>query len=227
MRRFNPMRDVPDPNERHRRAADQKVPLTVRVLVEETLQFIHTYFPDVMQGGMFIRTETPDSLVLGTRVQLRFLGSSGDCLFAGSGVVAWVQRGETERGLGVQFLRLEPESHNAYRAMLRLKRELDGQRRPQVFDQPPAEEWSDMPTRQVGQSRETMASVSRTTRKPRVTPQHSIRAARRSRRVAPPPPPPQRLPPPPPPPRRASASLQSGDFSEKVIVPIEDLPKRR
>jgi uncharacterized protein (TIGR02266 family) len=103
------------------------VPLTVRLTAASRDEFVQTYYPDIMQGGMFIRTEGGHALELGTRVELRYLLSDGQAVLRGQAVVAWVQRGGRECGLGVQFLRLSPTSHLVYREMLKLKRKMSAQ----------------------------------------------------------------------------------------------------
>lgn len=257
--------EQPHPLEARRRAAEaERVPLTVRLLVDTRAAFIQTYYPDVLQGGMFIRTEAPGALTLGTRVQLRFVAQNREVLFEGQGVIAWLQK-TGESGFGVQFLRLAPDSHNAYREMLRLRRALDERRR--ARDNTPSRkvpEWAEAPTRTgraaeairplpdsvgVSESSEWLEGPTRpvaanmaqrlaqASRRPRQTP------PRRPRRL-PPPPPPRRGPPPPPPLRRSrgasdelapphvvSAHLHDAgrvaDFTDKVIVPIEERPPRR
>ena len=246
---------------RRRVAESERVPLTVRLLVDTQKAFIETYYPDMLQGGMFIRTLAPNALTLGTRVQLRFVGQDQTVLFEGNGVIAWLQK-TGELGFGVQFLRLSPASHTIYREMLRLRRALDERRRARDnTPSPKIPEWAEAPTRRghaveairpipesvtessewlEGPTRPVTAGIQRlaqASRRPRQTP------PRRQRRL-PPPPPPRRGPPPPPPLRGRERSNDElapphvvsahrhdagrvADFTDKVIVPIEDRPPRR
>ncbi|MBW2731277.1 MAG: PilZ domain-containing protein [Deltaproteobacteria bacterium] len=98
------------------------IPLTVRLSARSQEEFVQNYYPDVMQGGIFIRTEGAHQLELGSPVQLRFLLEDGATVLGGRGIVAWLQRHGNDRGIGVQFRRLSPASHVTYRQMLRLKR---------------------------------------------------------------------------------------------------------
>lgn len=126
------------------------MPLTVRLSARSREEFIQNYFPDVMQGGIFIRTEGVHNLELGSPVQLRFLLEDGTAVLAGRGIVAWLQRQGADRGIGVQFRRLSPASHVTYRQMLRLKRAIRSMPRQEHQDDSAVialGEFSELPTR--------------------------------------------------------------------------------
>ena len=125
--------------------------LTIRFRSKSLEEFIEEYYPDVMHGGMFIRTGTSDPLLkLGARVLLRFEASSGSVLFSGMGLVAWIQGGEERPGVGIQFEDLTERSGLVYQEMLAKRQEL---RRPRPADaqtEDPRGEFDEAPTLPVG-----------------------------------------------------------------------------
>jgi len=96
----------------------KRVALTVRCGVASTDAFIDAYSPDVMQGGMFVRTVGLPGVRLGALLRFRFQGSDGIDLFSGQGQVVWVQREAGRNGIGVRFHHLPQDSATIYQAMI-------------------------------------------------------------------------------------------------------------
>jgi len=94
--------------------------LTVRLCVSSCDEFVATYYPDVMDGGIFIRTNGVVTLETGEAILLRFQLQTGQEVFSGQAEVAWVQ-GDDEPGVGVRFTELDPSSERLHREMLAYK----------------------------------------------------------------------------------------------------------
>lgn len=125
--------------------------LTIRFRSKSLEEFIEAYYPDVMNGGMFIRTGTNNPLLkLGTRVLLRFEASCGGELFSGMGLVAWIQGGDEHPGVGIQFEDLTERSQLVYQEMLAKRQELTRSQRPGAQTENPDDEFGEAPTLPVG-----------------------------------------------------------------------------
>lgn len=126
--------------------------LTIRFRSKSLEEFIEEYYPDVMNGGMFIRTGTSNQLLkLGKRVLLRFEASNGGVLFSGTGLVAWIQGGAERPGVGIQFEDLTERSLLVYQEMLAKREELSRHQRPaDTRTEDPRDEFGEAPTLPVG-----------------------------------------------------------------------------
>ena len=127
--------------------------LTIRFRAKAVEEFIEEYYPDVMKGGMFIRTGGRSPLLeLGTRVKLRFELADGRTLFAGRGLVAWIQSRPGAEGVGIQFEELSETSSLLYQEMLAKREELSQRGRPvRAGDRSSSsDEFSEAPTLPVG-----------------------------------------------------------------------------
>ena len=100
-------------------------PLRLTVCFQERRreEVITNYCSDVMKGGMLIRTIRDPMIKLGTRVRLRFQLATGEEIFSGVGLVAWLQRATDHLCVGVHFEELSTLGEALYHDML--SRQLD------------------------------------------------------------------------------------------------------
>jgi len=98
-------------------APDPSLRLTIHFRERTRKEVILRYCLDVMKGGMLIRAARQPALHLGCRVTLRFLLAGGEQILAGTGLVAWLQRG----GVGIQLEELDPAGEELHREMLTLR----------------------------------------------------------------------------------------------------------
>ncbi len=84
-------------------------PLLVHYRFPSRADFLKQYASDISRGGMFIRTDDPCQV--GQVLCLQFVLEDGGKLIEGSGTVVHANTGErAPRGMGIEFLNLEPES---------------------------------------------------------------------------------------------------------------------
>jgi hypothetical protein len=132
---------------RKRAEGSPTILLTIRFRTETLDDFIEEYYPDVMKGGMFIRTGVENPLLeLGVYVQLRFELADGRPHFTGRGLVAWIQRRGNASGVGIQFVELSETAMLIYQDMLAKRQARTRRQRPGRE----SEEFSEAPTLPVG-----------------------------------------------------------------------------
>lgn len=143
---------MPDRRSKTAAAAGPAILLTIRFRTKSLEEFIEEYHPDVMKGGMFIRTGTSDPLLrLGAQVLLRYEASNGSVLFTGRGIVAWIQNRDSNAGVGIQFEDLSEGSRLVYQEMLAKKQALVDRQRPAgERESPRGDEFEEAPTLPVG-----------------------------------------------------------------------------
>lgn len=125
--------------------------LAIRFRSKSLEEFIEDYYADVLSGGIFIRTAAVDPLLrLGSQLRFRFETMDGRTLFAGAGLVAWIQRAPTQMGVGIQFRQLSPTSQLVYQEMLAKREELDRRARTGRRKRTITEEFAEAPTLPFG-----------------------------------------------------------------------------
>jgi len=142
----------------------QRLRLTVRFRERTREAVVANYCVDVMKGGMFIRTRRDPLITLGSCIGIRFLLATGEEIFSGVGLVAWLQHSGPHLGVGVQFQELTDEGERLYREMLaeRELREMREQEQRFLAEQDKAldDEWFDGPTIPRGEAAETARVLS-------------------------------------------------------------------
>jgi uncharacterized protein (TIGR02266 family) len=113
----------------------KRTPVTLKVKFKsETLdQFIERYAVDVSQGGIFIRTKSPQPV--GTQMKFEFQLRDGAPLIGGEGTVVWIRELDPARlavapGMGVRFDRLAEGSPAVLERILNQKSRLASSPRP-------------------------------------------------------------------------------------------------
>ena len=93
-------------------AGDPGEPIRIEIIFKEYASFIKVYMPNIVNGGLFIRTDNP--LPLETHVLLRMRLPEEATDMEVRGVVVWSfvkggKKASLPRGMGIQFIDMRPE----------------------------------------------------------------------------------------------------------------------
>jgi uncharacterized protein (TIGR02266 family) len=99
-------------------------PLRVRLRYADLETFMAKFAPNVSRGGLFIASRQPRSV--GEIFRFEIMLAGGETMLSGDGKVTWVKEFNPEEptkphGMGVQFVRLDPECRPTLERILRLK----------------------------------------------------------------------------------------------------------
>ena len=98
--------------------------LRVRFRADSVDEFIQQQAPNISSGGMFIKSKSP--LARGTLMVFDFQLQDGSPLIKGVGRVVWARKpdaaGNEPPGMGLKFIRVEPESLPTFKKIMAGKR---------------------------------------------------------------------------------------------------------
>jgi uncharacterized protein (TIGR02266 family) len=99
-------------------------PIRVRLRYADLDTFVEKFAPNVSRGGLFLASRTPRAV--GDIFRFEVMLSDGRIALAGDGKVTWVRdfdpaQPQKPHGMGVQFVRIDPESRATLERILQLK----------------------------------------------------------------------------------------------------------
>lgn len=109
--------------------ADKAAPVRIEIMFKEFSSFIKVYMPNIVNGGLFIRTDNP--LPLDAPVLLRMRLPEEENAIEVSGRVVWSfvkgnKKALLPKGMGIQFVDMHPDHADKIRDIVhRFKNEIE------------------------------------------------------------------------------------------------------
>lgn len=102
--------------ERDDQRAGDRIAVRFTVRYRTVDGFLQDYAANISVGGLFV--ESPNPCPTGTEVEIRFELPERELPVETTGVVRWVTDGPLKRGMGIQFVDLDPADKEAVQAWL-------------------------------------------------------------------------------------------------------------
>ena len=107
---------------------DKRAPISLKVRFKSATldEFIEQYSQDISRGGIFIKSKTPMSV--GTLLKFEFQLKDESRLIHGVGRVVWRREagGDEPPGMGIKFIKMDPESRSLVDEMVQARGDAPG-----------------------------------------------------------------------------------------------------